>query len=141
MSANQKVPITNPEIKKSVATALQKIRHVDGFEHVRFIILFGSANKNSINAGSDIDLCIYFEGDRNEAAQFRHAVLSRLPQIRYDVKIFGQLPLTIRIEVLKGTPVFVRDLAFLYETAYRTIREFDDFKHRLYDHIGQAAIS
>ena len=141
MPANQKLPITNPEIKKSVATALQQIRHIAGFEHVRFIILYGSAGKRTMNSESDIDLCIYYEGDRNEAAQFRYAALSRLPGIRYDIQIFQLLPLYVRIEVLKGTPVFLKNPVFLYETATRTLREFEDYKHRLYDYTGQVAIS
>ncbi|PKL64207.1 MAG: nucleotidyltransferase domain-containing protein [Methanomicrobiales archaeon HGW-Methanomicrobiales-3] len=124
-----------------VNDAVQQIHQVPGFEHVRFIIFYGSSEKRQMTPESDIDLCMYYDGDRTDAGKFRHAVLSRLPGIRYDVKIFQQLPLYIRIEVLKGTPVFVRDLPFLYEIAYRTLREFDDFKHRLYDYTGQAAIS
>ena len=131
----------NLKIQKTVNTAVQQIQQVPGFEQVRFIIFYGSSEKQQMTPGSDIDLCIYYDGDRAEAGKFRHAVLSRLPGIRYDVKIFKQLPLYIRVEVLKGTPVFVRDLTFLYEIANQTLREFDDFKHRLYDYTGQAAIS
>ena len=141
MPADQRSDVTKTEIKKSVATALQQIRQVAGFEHVRFIIFYGSSQKRQMTIESDIDLCMYYDGDRADAGKFRHAVLSRLPGIRYDVKIFQQLPLYIRVEVLKGTPVFIRDLTFLYEIATRTLREFDDFKHRLYDYTGQAAIS
>ena len=82
-----------------------------------------------------------YDRDITEAAQFRHAALSRLPGSNYDIQIFGQLPLYVRIEVLKGTPVFIRNPEFLYETANRTLRDFDDFKHRLYDYTGHEAIS
>jgi predicted nucleotidyltransferase len=130
-----------PEIPKSVDNAVQQIQQVPGFEHVWFIIFYGSGEKRQMTHESDIDLCIYYDGDYTEAGKFRHAVLSRLPGICYDVKIFQQLPLYVRIEALKGTPVFIRDLTFLYETANLTLREFDDFKHRLYDYTGQAAIT
>jgi predicted nucleotidyltransferase len=141
MPTHQDPLAENPEIQKTVNNAVQQIQQVPGFEHVRFIIFYGSTQKRQMTPESDIDLCMYYDGDRAEAGKFRHAVLSRLPGIRYDVKIFLQLPLYIRIEVLKGTPVFVRDLPFLYEIANRTLREFDDFKHRLYDYTGQAAIT
>lgn len=141
MPAHQDPLAGNLKIQKMVNDAVQQIHQVPGFEHVRFIIFYGSSEKRQMTPESDIDLCMYYDGDRTDAGKFRHAVLSRLPGIRYDVKIFQQLPLYIRIEVLKGTPVFVRDLPFLYEIAYRTLREFDDFKHRLYDYTGQAAIS
>jgi len=131
----------NREIRERVDKAVQQIQQVPGFEHVRFIIFYGSAEKQQMTAGSDIDLCIYHDGTRTDAAQFRHAVLSRLPGIRYDVQIFQQLPLYVRVEVLKGTPVFTRDLRFLYETANQTLRDFDDFRHRLYDYTSQAEIS
>lgn len=141
MPAHQDPLAGNLKIQKAVNDAVQQIHQVPGFEQVRFIIFYGSSEKRQMTPESDIDLCIYYDGERADAGTFRHEVLSRLPGIRYDVKIFLQLPLYIRIEVLKGTPVFVRDLPFLYEIAYRTLREFDDFKHRLYDYTGQAAIS
>jgi len=139
--ANQKLSITNPEIKRSVATALKQIRHIDGFEHVRFIILYGSAHAGTMRSGSDIDLCISYNGNKSTAGRFRHEVLSRLPGTRFDVKIFELLPLYIRVEVFKGTLLYAPDLVFVYDTATWTLREFDDFKHRLYDYTGQAAIS
>jgi len=78
-------------------------------------------------------------GERNEAARFRHAALSRLPG-NYDIQIFQQLPLHVRVEVLKGMPVFIRNTRFLYEKANETLRDFEEFRHRLYDYTGQDPI-
>ena len=129
-----------PELRKAVDTALRQMQQVPGFGNIRFILLHGSAAEGRATGDSDIDLCVYYDGDRAEAAQFRHRILSRLPGTHYDVQIFGILPLYVRVEVLRGIPVFVPDMRFLYETADRTLREFGDFKHRLYDYTGQAAI-
>lgn len=131
----------NPEIPENIDRALQQMRRIPGFGHVRFIIFYGSAEKKRMTTESDIDLCIYYDGNRTDAAQFRHAILSRLPGIDYDIQIFQQLPLYVRVEVLKGIPVFTRDLRFLYETANQTLRDFEDYKHRLYDYTGHAAIT
>lgn len=140
MPARRSTHPLNPELKKAVDTALRQMRQCADFRNVRFVLLHGSGAEGRATADSDIDLCVYYDGDRNEAAQFRHRILSRLPSLRYDLQVFQHLPLYVRVEVLRGIPVFVRDDRFLYETATRTLREFGDFKHRLYDYTGQAAI-
>ena len=113
------------------------MRTIEGFEKIRFIILYGPVAEGRARENSDIDLCIYYDGDREEAARFRFAVLSELTDDRYDIQIFSHLPLYLRTEVLRGKVVYCPDERFLYDVAYRTIREFDDFKHRLYDYIGK----
>lgn len=68
-------------------------------------------------------------------------MLSELFDDRYDIQIFGNLPLYVRMEVLRGGRViYCPDERFLYDMALETIREFDAFKHRLYDYIGTQAI-
>ena len=123
-----------------VRHALERLKTVEGFENVRFIILYGSVAEGWARAGSDVDLCIYYDGDREEAARFRFAALSELADDRYDIQIFSFLPLYVRTEVLRGKVIYCPDERFLYDVAYQTIREFDDFKHRLYDYIGKEAM-
>ena len=117
--------------------ALKRMRTIEGFENVRFVILYGSVAEGRARAESDIDLAVYYDGERDEAARFRFAVLSELADDRYDIQIFSNLPLYVRTEVLRGKVLYCPDERFLYDVAYRTIREFDDFKHRLYDYIGK----
>jgi len=137
---NAKLLLMLPDLRDRVDGAVHQMRQIPGFEHVRFIILYGSAAENRMTKESDIDLCIYYEGERTDAARFRHAVLSRLSGNDYDIQIFQHLPLYVRVEVLKGTPVFVRNTRFFYEIATETLRDFEEFKHRLYDYTGQDAI-
>ncbi len=85
--------------------------------------------------GSDIDICVYYD-DEDDASDFRLKVLSELFDDEYDIKIFQQMPLYLRIEVLKGTVLYCDDKTFLLDKAYETIKEFDAFKHRFYDYIG-----
>ena len=48
-----------------------------------------------------------------------------------DVQVFQQLPIYIRQRVLKdGEVLFVRDEDQLYELAFRTVQEFEDFRPR-----------
>ena len=129
--------ITRRSIPDAVAAATRQMQKCPGFRHVQFIILYGSAVEDRMTPSSDIDLCIYYDGDREEAGRFRHKVLSRFSGTLFDIQIFQQLPLYVRVEVLKGIPVYTRDTRFLYAKATETIRDFDDFKHRLYDYTGQ----
>jgi predicted nucleotidyltransferase len=110
-----------------------------GGDKVRFIILYGSAIEDMMRPDSDIDICVYYE-DEDQASDFRLKVLSELFDDVFGIKIFQQLPVYLRMDVLKGKVLYSDDESFLYDKAYETIKEFDDFKHRYYDYIGIEAI-
>ncbi|NOZ76416.1 MAG: nucleotidyltransferase domain-containing protein [Euryarchaeota archaeon] len=118
----------------------ERLKAIEGFEKVKFIILYGSRAGGHERRGSDIDLCIYYDGEPEEASRFRFKVLSELFDDRYDVQVFQQLPLYVRVQVLQGEVIYCRDTRFLYETARDTVKEFESFKHRFYDYIGEKAI-
>jgi len=118
----------------------QAVEKIKSFDKVQFIILHGSASEDRMTEESDIDLCVGYGGDEGEASRFRYDILSELFDDDYDVQIFQQLPLYVKKEVLKGEVLYCRDKQELYDIAYRSIREFDDFKHRYYDYIGKEAI-
>ena len=122
--------------EESIHHALNTIRTLDGFEHVRFIILYGSVAEGRATETSDIDLCIYYDGTREEGGEFRFLALSELCDDLYDIQIFGNLPLYVQKEVLRGRVLYCPDERFLYDTALQTIRDYDDFKHRLDDYLG-----
>ncbi len=130
----------SPDLHNRVDAVVNRMRQLPGFGHVQFIILYGSAAENRMTKESDIDLCIYYEGERMDAARFRYAVLSGLSGTGYDIQVFQHLPLYVRVEVLKGMPVFIRNIRFLYDKATETLRDFEEFKHRLYHYTGQDTI-
>jgi len=132
----------NPdEIDKLVKNSMEKVKKIQGFEKVRFIMLYGSSVEGITRQESDIDLCIDIDADTDyERSSFRLKVLSELPDL-FDVQIFAQLPLYVKKEVIKGKVIFCRDEGYLYETAISVIKEFEDFKYRFYDYIGERAIA
>ncbi len=131
----------NPdEIEGLVKTNAERLKSLDGFEKVKFIIFYGSAAEGATREESDIDLCIDYDAEDYESSKFRFRVLSELPDF-FDVQIFAQLPLYVRKEIFKGRVIFCRDEDYLYEVAIETIKEFDDFKYRYYDYIGERALA
>lgn len=116
---------------------LEKFMHVvrasKEFKKVEFIILYGSVAAGRANKLSDVDVCVYFGGGKDEAFDFQ-VKLSYDEKI--DVQMFQQLPLYVRIEVLKGKVLYAKSKRFVYDVAYRTIQEFEDFKPYYYEYIN-----
>jgi len=125
-------------ISEKIDRAVQKIRSLGG-DKIRFIILYGSASEGRMKEDSDIDISVYY--DDADASEFRLKVLSDLFDDIYDIKIFLQLPLPLRMQVLKGKVLYSDDTPFLYDKAYETIKEFESFKRGYYDYLGIEAIT
>lgn len=123
---------------EKIDLAVNKIRSL-GCDKVRFIILYGSASVGRMNEDSDIDISVYYDG--SDASEFRLKVLSELFDDVYDIKIFQQLPLPLRMQVLKDKVLYADDTPFMYDKAYETIKEFESFKRRYYDYLGIEAIT
>ena len=122
--------------------AIARIDSLDDFEKVEFVIQYGSSVNGMMTKDSDIDLAIYYDGkDDSELSRYRFKLLSNLFDDIYDIQIFQQLPLYIRTEVLKGNAIYCKDRIFLYGVARQTIEEFDAFKHRYYDYIGERRLA
>ncbi len=136
---NYDVPVHT--VDELLNRALQRLKQCPGFFHVKFIFLYGSVAHGRATRESDIDLCIYYEGSKNEAGEFRFTLLKALFDDRFDIQIFLDLPLYVRMEVIHGRLIYAPDERFVYDVAYDTIREFEAFKHRLYDYIGKKAIT
>jgi predicted nucleotidyltransferase len=134
------MPAGDRSVYRSVDTAIHRLQSLEGFEKIRFIILFGSATANQRTGISDIDLCVYYDDGTEESSRFRFRALSELPEGIFDIHMFLQLPLFMRMEVLRGRVVYCPNERFLYDVADKTIRDYDDFKHRFFDYIGQKAI-
>jgi len=111
-------------------------------EGVLAVIVFGSAARDEQVPVSDVDICLVVT-----PKPFRPSALSR-KRLEYmkgdslDVRIFQQLPLYIRVRVLReGRILFVRDENQLYELAFRTAQAFEDFKHIYYGYLKEVALA
>jgi uncharacterized protein len=101
-------------------------------KRIMAVALFGSTVKNK--NGRDIDLCIFTDKKYSnlEMSKIRLNFLKDLTN-KFDVQIFQQLPVYIRIRVLKeGKILFCKNSDLLYEIAFTTIKDFGFYK-KIYD--------
>ncbi|MHB8395900.1 MAG: nucleotidyltransferase domain-containing protein [Thermoplasmataceae archaeon] len=128
-------------LERRLQEALKIILSTPGSEKIKFVYLYGSAAHGGLHPGSDIDLCICYEADEKKSIGFLLEVLGRIDSDIFDIKLFKQLPLYVQIDVFKGRLLYSRDLqAAVYDVAYETISEYEDFMPRSYDYIGKEAI-
>jgi predicted nucleotidyltransferase len=122
--------------KQQVELLLKEAQQDDD---VLAVMLFGSVARGEPSAQSDIDICLVLYPKRWDLEELAH---KRWNYLRFDldIKIFQQLPLYVRRRVLKeGIVLLVKDEDQLYELAFRTAKEFEDFKHTYRDYLEAIA--
>lgn len=120
--------------RAAVEGAVETIKKLDLEKRVQFIILYGSLAGGKRSKLSDIDIAIGYAGDRRQRFNFRVKVLGELGD-EFDVQIFQDLPLYVRMEVLRGKALYIRDMRASSEMALETIRDFEFFEPRFLDYI------
>ena len=101
------------------------------------IALFGSSLKGK---GRDIDICLFM----NKKYSNLHMSKKRLKFLKslnskFDIQIFQQLPVYIRIKILKeGKILYCKKEKLLYDIAFSTIKEFSGFKEIYESYIKNA---
>ncbi|TRZ54960.1 nucleotidyltransferase domain-containing protein [archaeon] len=97
-------------------------------ENILAVIVFGSfARKEKY---SDIDICLVLKRKMEplKMSKIKLGYMKDFPS--FDIQIFQQLPLYIRIRILKeGKILFCSNMDMLYDMAFSTIKEFGDYKH------------
>jgi len=113
-----------------ISGVVEKIKTI-GRDKVRFIILYGSAAKGEMTELSDIDLAVFYEGDKKERFDFRVTILGRVGN-EFDIQTFQDLPLYIQKDIVSsGNVIYYKGYRELFNTFIRTIRDFEHFKPRL----------
>ncbi len=115
------------------------LKKVQQDSDVLAVMLFGSVARGESSDQSDVDICLVLYPKR---WQLEELARKRWEYLRFDldIKIFQQLPLYVRRRVLKeGIVLLVKDEDQLYELAFRTAKEFEDFKHIYRDYLEAIA--
>jgi len=112
-------------------------------QDVLAIIVFGSCARGDDGPASDLDICLVLHAkdySNLKLSQKRLEYFKVCSTADLDIHIYQQLPLYIRKRILKeGEILFCRDEDALYELAFRTAREFGDFKHIYYSYLKEVA--
>lgn len=117
-------------LEQRVSDVIRKIKAIGG-DKVRFIILYGSAARGGLTKLSDIDLAVFYDGDREERFGFRVKILGRVGD-EFDIQTFQDLPVYMQKEILsRGNVVYFKDYRETFGIFLRIFREFEDLKPRL----------
>jgi len=116
----------NREIEQLIKQFLEHLENTKFFSKVEFVILYGSSLTSYHLNDSDIDLCLYINEEKKVLSNVRLKLLKMFND-NLDIQIFQLLPLYVQIEVLKGKVLYVKEEDRLYEIAYETIEEYEEF--------------
>jgi hypothetical protein len=118
------------DLDLGISAVAKKIKTIGG-DKVRFIILYGSKAREEMTELSDIDLAVYYDGDKKERFDFRVKVLGRVGD-EFDIQTFQDLPLYIRKDIASsGKVIDYKGYMEIFSIFMRTIRDFEHFKPRL----------
>ncbi len=95
-------------------------------DEVEGVLLFGSAVKGELTTRSDIDIALVRPSTRS--------VLFRLFERvgdKYDIKIFEDLPLHIKMDIIHNHQVIIGDEVELSYYFYRFRKEWKDMEYRI----------
>jgi len=116
--------------EENIGRVIGRIRELGG-DRIAFIALYGSVTKNRDTPLSDIDLAVFYEGNKEERFKFRMSVLGRTGD-EFDVQIFQDLPLYIQKEVISyGKLLYYKEYNVVFDIYINVIKNFDDFKRHL----------
>jgi len=120
-------------MEKELERILEKARKD---KDVLAVILFGSYARKRTLPLSDIDVCLMLKPKRLSSLFISNKKLEYLSMVssKYDIQIFQQLPVFIRVRILKeGKFLLNKDYDSMFRVAISSIKEFELFKnHYLY---------
>lgn len=109
-------------------------------EQILALMLFGSRARHEHVDPSDVDVCLVLSPSKYGAKELSQKKLEYLTGSDLDIHVYQQLPLYIRVRVLKeGKVLYCRDEDQLYALAFKTIEEFGDFEHIYRDYLREVA--
>ncbi|MBS3737292.1 aminoglycoside 6-adenylyltransferase [Candidatus Bipolaricaulota bacterium] len=134
-------------LTKSQERKLEKIlTKAQQDEDILAVLIYGSRARENQKAtpDSDLDICLVLHERNKEASnkdptfisRKRLEYLSAIDPKKIDIQIFQQLPIYVKKRILEeGELKYRRDRAKLYELAYRTIQEYENFAPRLKEYL------
>ena len=102
------------------------------------VMVYGSRARGEGTPASDIDICLVLHSADYGRLELSQKKLEYLKSFDIDLQVYQQLPIYIKRRVLReGEILYCRNEDKLYEVAYRTAQEFEDFKHIYYNYLEE----
>jgi len=95
-------------------------------DEVEGVLLFGSAAKGELSKRSDIDLALVRPSNKRVLLRVFERVGGK-----YDVKIFDDLPVHIKMDIIKNHQIILGDEVELSYYFYRIRKEWKDMEYRI----------
>jgi len=109
---------------------IKKLKSAKYFDKLLFIYIFGSQAEDSARKDSDIDVCLYYDiKDKKKLYKLGLYLKGIFPK-NFDISLFQFLPLPVRKEIFKGKLIYARDINFVYDVAFKTFEDFEEFRPR-----------
>lgn len=135
-------------LTKSQKQKLEKIlSQAKDDEDILAVMLYGSRVRemDEVTPSSDLDICLVLERVENGNERSERTVspsrkrldyLSKIDPEMVDLQIFQQLPIYVRKRILEeGQLKYCMDKGKLYDLAYRTIQEYENFAPRMNEYL------
>jgi len=98
-------------------------------DEILAVFLFGSVARLEEHETSDIDICLILKPGKYSSLGLSEKKFEYLKLFDLDVQIFQQLPLYIKMRVIKdGKKLFCANEDELYQSVFNTITEFEDYR-------------
>lgn len=98
------------------------------------VLVYGSYAKEGLTPRSDIDICLVIgkpstprEMRKTLSEVWKHVNINKK---NYDVKVFEELPLRVKIGVIEEGRIVIGKKLDIYEYFYKFRKMWDDQKHR-----------
>lgn len=97
-------------------------------EKIIAVLVFGSYSRGEHYR--DIDICLVLDKKYSNSEIFDIRLkYASIASSKFDIQVFQQLPLYIRIRILKeGKAIILKNEDLLYDIAFLTIKEFNLFE-------------
>lgn len=102
------------------------------------VLLYGSHAAGDATPRSDVDICIVAP-DLPPYEAWKHVVrnMGGEAQDRFDIRVFGELPLQIQGKILEeGVVIVSPDVPALYERLFSVRKEWEDWKFKMTHCVG-----
>jgi len=114
-------------IRKEV---MRKLKNAKYFDKLIFIYIFGSQVKGNARKNSDIDICLFYNiKDKRKLHKLELYIKGLFPE-NFDISFFQFLPLPVKKEIFRGKLIYTKNEDFVYDVAFKTFEDFEEFKPR-----------